>query len=77
LKVQKLPKFDFQSQFCIHTLKHFFSPKGQLIWKENFGVFNSSKNQLENLDFSLAYWGKKFSFAFGRIENTKISFKII
>ena len=67
----------FKVNFAYILWNIFFSPKGQLIWKENFGVFNSSKNQLENLDFSLAYWGKKFSFAFGRIENTKISFKII
>ena len=45
--------------------------KGQLIWKGHFGVFNSSKNELETLIFALAYWDRIFRSFFGRIENTK------
>ena len=34
--------------------------KGQLIWKGHFGVFNSSKNELENFDFCPSLLGQKF-----------------
>jgi hypothetical protein len=33
------------------------------------------KDELEKIDFALAYWGRNFSSFFGRIENTKKTFR--
>ena len=52
------------------------SSKGQMISEENFRVFNSSKKRKRN--FSPNRLGQKLEFSrlfFGRIEDTKISFR--
>ena len=51
----------------------FCQTKGQS--KGNFGVFNSSKNELEISKFCPRPLGQKFFVRFfGRIENTKMTF---
>ena len=50
--------------------------KGQLIWKELFGFFNSPKKRMKNFCPSgLGQKLKRSSSFLGRIEDTKISFR--
>ena len=53
----------------------FILTKGQLIWKELFGFFNSPKRPMKN--FFPGSLGQKLTFSssfFGIIEDTNISF---
>ena len=43
---------------------HYSTSKGQLIWKGNIVVFNSSKNELENFNFCPGLLGQKFLIGF-------------
>ena len=64
-------KFNYSSLFLIQPLF-----KGPIISGENFCVFNSSKKRTKN--FCPSRLGQKFEFSssfFGRIEDTKISFR--
>ena len=54
----------------------FFLPKGQLISKGHFGIFNSPKKRTKN--FYPSRLGQKFEFSssfFGRIGDTKKTFR--
>ena len=51
--------------------------KGQLISKGNFSVFNSPKNELENVNFCLSLLGQKFFVRFlGELKKPKSPFEI-
>ena len=63
---EKLPHLKAEGMYCT---------KGQLISKCLLGVSNSPKN-LKTQIFALAYWGRNFSFVFGRIEKPKCHFEI-
>ena len=63
LHTSKIAYWSENAHFYLDVALH----KGQLISKCLFGVFNS---RLENSN-----WGRNFSFYFGRIEETKMSFR--
>ena len=54
---------------CYHAINASLGYKGQLISEENFTSSILPKNELKNVIFALAYWGRNFSFVFW--ENSK------
>ena len=53
------------------------STKGHLISKGDFSVFNSPKNELENVDFRPSLLGQKFFIRFlGELKKLKSPFEI-
>ena len=68
---------NFNAEFPTLMFTQILSIKGQLISKENFSVFNSPKNELENVNFCPSLLGQKCFINFlGELKKPKYSFEI-
>ena len=75
-QTQDVEKGLFPRNYCLSMRGLITKAKGQLISKGLFVFFNSSKKRTEN--FCPRRLGQKLKFSssfFGRIEDTKISFR--